>query len=106
MVNKVKNGMSYESNGWKYISINGKPKERGYAYGYLCSKEFKEIQNTLKFLMMEAYGKDWDFFINKVSSGFKEMTERDFPELYEEMEGITNGLNTAGTNTTIDEIIA
>ena len=38
---KIKNGFSYEENGWKYISINGKPKERGYAYGYLCAKEFK-----------------------------------------------------------------
>ena len=24
---KIKNGMSYELNGWKYISIYGKPKE-------------------------------------------------------------------------------
>ena len=55
MTNRVKNGISYEKNGWKYISIKGKPKERGYAYGYLCAKEFKEIQTTLKFLMMEAY---------------------------------------------------
>jgi hypothetical protein len=105
MSTKIKNGMSYELNGWKYISIHGKPKDRGYAYGYLCAKQFKEIQNTLKFLMMEAYGKDWDFFINEVSSEFKEMTKRDFLELYEEMEGIANGLNDAGTKTTIDEII-
>jgi len=65
MSNKIKNGMSYEKNGWKYIHIHGKPKERGYAYGYLCGKEFKEIQKTLKFLMMEAYGKDWDFLLKK-----------------------------------------
>ena len=44
MSNKIKNGMSYGKNGWKYISISGKPRERGYAYGYLCAKEFKEIQ--------------------------------------------------------------
>ena len=106
MSNKIKNGMSYEKNGWKYISIYGKPKERGYAYGYLCAKEFKEIQTMLKFLMMEAYGQDWDFFIDKVSDGFKDMTEKDFPELYEEMVGITEGLNAAGTKTNIDEIIA
>jgi hypothetical protein len=106
MSNKVKNGMSYEKNGWKYISIHGKPKERGYAYGYLCAKDFKEIQNMLKFLMMESYGKEWDFFIKEISNDFKEMTKRDFHEFYEEMEGITEGLNAAGTKTTIDEIIA
>jgi hypothetical protein len=106
MVNKIKNGMSYDSNGWKYISIYGKPRERGYAYGYLCAKEFKEIQTMLKFLMMEAYGQDWSVFIKQISDDFKDMTQKDFPELYEEMEGITNGLNAAGTKTTIDEIIA
>ena len=106
MSNKIKNGMSYEKNGWKYISIYGKPKNRGYAYGYLCAKEFKEIQKTLKFLMMEAYGKDWDFFIEAVSSDFKDMTKNDFPELYEEMNGISEGLNDAGTKTNINEIIA
>ena len=106
MSNKIKNGMSYEKNGWKYISIYGKPKERGYAYGYLCAKDFKEIQTTLKFLIMEAYGQEWDYFIKEISDGFKDMTEKDFPELYEEMEGITEGLNAAGTKTNIDEIIA
>ena len=29
MKNTVKNGMTYEKNGWKYISIKGNPKERG-----------------------------------------------------------------------------
>jgi len=102
---KIKNGMSYEKNGWKYISIKGKPKERGYAYGFLCAKEFKEIQNTLKFLMMESYGMTWEFFIEKVNNDFKKMTESDFPEFYEEMEGIANGCNANGCKTTIDEII-
>jgi hypothetical protein len=102
---KIKNGFSYEQNGWKYISIKGKPKERGYAYGYLCAKEFTEIQKTLVFFIMESYGKTWDFFIEEVSAGFKKMTQDDFPEFYEEMEGITDGCNANGCKTTIDEII-
>jgi hypothetical protein len=106
MTTKFKNGISYEKNGWKYISIYGTPRERGFTYGYLCAKEFKEIQHTLHFLMMEAYGKSWDFFIGEISNDFKEMTEKDFPELYEEMVGITEGLNDAKCKTTIDEIIA
>lgn len=106
MVKKVKNGNSYEINGWKYISISGKPRERGYAYGYLCAEDFKKIQNMLSFLMMEAYGKDWTEFIKEISDGFKDMTEKDFPELYEEMIGITEGLKAGGCKTTIDEIIA
>jgi hypothetical protein len=102
---KMKNGFSYEENGWIYISIKGKPKERGYAYGYLCAKEFKEIQNTLSFIIMESYGKTWDFFIEKVCKDFKKMTQDEFPEFYEEMEGIVDGCNANGCKTTIDEII-
>jgi hypothetical protein len=102
----VKNGISYEKNGWKYISIRGNPKERGYAYGYLCANEFKEIQKTLHFLMVEAYGLDWNYFIEKVNEDFKEMTKQDFKEFYEEMEGITEGCNANGCKTTLNEIIA
>jgi hypothetical protein len=106
MVNKVKNGMLYEKNGWKYISIKGKPKERGYAYGYLCAKDFKEIQKLLNFLMLEAYGIEWNYFIDEITKDFRELTEKEFPELFEEMVGITNGLIAAGCKTNINEIIA
>jgi hypothetical protein len=63
MNTKIKNGISYEKNGWKYISIKGQPKERGYAYGYLCANDFKEIQKMLGFLIMETYGVTWDYAI-------------------------------------------
>jgi len=106
MTTRVKNGISYEKNGWKYISIKGKPRERGYAYGHLCANEFKEIQKTLRFPMLEAYGMDWTYFIKEISADFKEMTDRDFKELYEEMEGIADGCNANGCKTDIDEIIA
>jgi hypothetical protein len=105
MTTKIKNGISYEKNGWTYISIKGKPKERGYAYGYLCAKEFIKIQTMLKFFMMESYGESWDFFIENISNDFKKMTQDEFPELYEEMEGITDGCNANGCKTTMDEII-
>ena len=45
------NGFMVEKNGWKYISIYGKPRERGYAYGYLCAKDFIDIQKMLHFFM-------------------------------------------------------
>jgi len=104
---KIKNGYSFDKNGWKYISINGSPRERGYAYGYLCAKDFKEIQKLLNdFLMLEMYGETWEFFIRKINNDFKELTKREFKELYDEMVGIAEGCNANGCNTTIDEIIA
>ena len=103
---KIKNGLSYDENGWKYISIYGDPKERGYAYGYLCADEFKKIQEMLHFFVPESYGKSWEYFIEEINEDFKKMTETNFSEFYLEMLGISDGLNAAGTKTTIDEIIA
>jgi len=103
---KIKNGFSYEKNGWKYISIHGKPKERGYAYGYLCAKEFKEIQKMLHFFMMESYGVEWKELVEQIATDFKEMTRTEFKELYEEMEGIAEGCSENGCETSLDEIIA
>jgi hypothetical protein len=106
MTTKIKNGLSYEKNGWKYISIKGEPKERGYAYGYLCANDFKKIQKMLHFFIMESYGMSWEYFIKEISDDFKVMIERDFKEFYEEMEGIAEGCTANGCETTIDEIIA
>jgi len=103
---QIKNGSSYEQNGWKYISIKGNPKERGYAYGYFCANDFKEIQKMVKFLMFEAYGMDWDYFVSEISNDFKEMTKTDFSEFYDEMQGISDGCVAGGCKTNIDEIIA
>jgi hypothetical protein len=102
----INNGLKYETNGWVYISVKGQPKERGYAYGFLCAKEFKQIQTMLKFNMLESYGQDWDFFIREINNDFKEMTQKDFPEFYDEMAGIAEGCNAGGTKTDIDEILA
>jgi hypothetical protein len=103
---KIKNGFSFNKNGWKYVSIKGKPKERGYAYGYLCAKEFKEVQGMLKYFIPESFGMEWDWFIKQINKDFKEMTKNDFSELYEEMEGIAEGCNANDCITTVDEIIA
>lgn len=106
MKTDAKNGFTYTKNGWKYIFIKGSPKERGYAYGSACAKEFSEIQKMLKFFMYESYGKEWKFFVEKINLEFKEMTKNDFNEFYEEMEGIAEGCNANGCDTSVDEIIA
>jgi hypothetical protein len=103
---KVKNGFSYEKNGWKYINIIGEPKERGFAYGYLSAKEFKEIQEMLNWYMFESYGYDWDYFIKQINDSIYNLTKNDFYELFLEMEGIAEGCKANGTKTTIEEIIA
>jgi hypothetical protein len=103
---KLKNGFSYEKNGWNYISVKGSPKERGYAYGYLSAKEFKKIQDMLRFSAYNDFGETWDFFIEACKTELKDNIVKHFPELYEEIEGSAAGCNAAGTKTSVDEILA
>lgn len=102
----IKNGFSYNLNGWRYISIKGSPKERGYAYGFLCADLFKEIQIMLAFQTMDIYGKTWEYMVEHINKAIKEKTKKDFKEWYEEMEGIAEGFTAGGAKTTIDEVIA
>ena len=103
---KIKNGISYEKNGWTYISIKGKPRERGYAYGYLCAPQFKKIQEMLKFTVYEGTGQTWEYFVDACTRVLNPTIKEHFPEIYEEMEGIAAGCRAAGTKTTVEEISA
>ena len=115
-LNKIANGMSYELNGWKYISIYGSPVKRGYAYGYLCAELFTQVKQMLNFIVYETTGETWEYMIEEINKSIKLKTQLEFPEFYEEMSGIAQGYNSAvaqGYNsaigsptTTIDEIIA
>ena len=106
LMKTIKNGQSYKANGWTYISIKGKPRERGFAHGYLAAEDFKKAQEMMRFSVYEETGKHWDFFIDACKIALKPTIIKHFHEFYEEMEGISEGCNAAGTKTNIDEIIA
>jgi hypothetical protein len=89
----IKNGTRYDMNGWIYISVQGGPKERGYAYGKLIKEDMKEVQRILNFIIYNDYGVSWDFFIKAAKKYFSEKIKDEFPEFYEEMEGFAQGAN-------------
>ena len=105
--------MSYDLNGWKYISIYGSPEKRGYAYGYLCGELFTQVKKMLNFFIYDTTGETWEYMIEEINKSIKLKTQLEFPEFYEEMEGIADGYNSAmqhsvgnESRTTLDEIIA
>jgi hypothetical protein len=98
---KVKNGFRQDMNGWVYISIKGKPKERGYAYGKLIAKDMKQVKNILDFIVYNDYGVKWDIFIEAAKKYFTPKIKEQFPEFYEEMVGFAKGANMS-----IDAVVA
>jgi hypothetical protein len=100
-VQKVKNGLRYDLNGWVYVSIKGGPKERGYAYGKLVAKDMKQVRKILDFVVYTDYGVKWDFFIEAAKKYFSPKIQEHFPEFYEEMVGFAEGASMS-----VDEVVA
>ena len=88
---KIKNGVKTEINGWTCITIKGSPHARGYAHGQLLKKELEEIRAMLKYSLYEDYGRPLETFIEISNDFFKPQIKTNFPELYQEMEGIAKG---------------
>lgn len=102
---KVKNGIRYEKNGWTYLSIKGNPSAVGYAHGYLVAKELTEIFKMLDFSMYEDYGYKREMFSDIVGGIWGPIIEKNHPEYYEEILGITKGANAGGCKVTMDDMI-
>jgi len=105
-INKVKNGISYEQNGWLYVSIKGGAKDRGYAYGKLIHKEMKKVKETLDFIIYNDYGVKWEVFIEASNKHYKQKIMDQFPEFYEEMAGFAEGCTAGGTKMDVGEVVA
>lgn len=88
---KIKGGLKTEINGWKCITIKGAPHARGYAHGQLLKKEIEDAHSMLKYSLYEDYGRPIETFIEISNDFFKPQIKTNFPELYEEMEGIAKG---------------
>jgi hypothetical protein len=101
-----KNAEFYKLNGFTYVSVKGKPRERGFAFGKCCANDFKDIQKMLHFVCEEEYGRSWEFFVDAGKKYLKPTIKKEFAEFFEEMEGIAEGINSAGGKTDVDEILA
>lgn len=102
----TKNGECYKVNGFTYVSVKGSPRERGQAFGEFCANDFKDIQEMLHFVCEEEYGRSWDFFIDAGRKYLKPTIQTVYPEFYQEMEGLAEGINNAGGKTDVDEVLA
>ena len=102
---KIKNGLRYEKNGWIYISIKGNPSTLGYAHGYLVAKEIKEIFRMLDFTIYNDYGYKRELFSDIVGGIWGPIIQKNHPEYYEEIVGITKGANAGGAKVSVDDMI-
>ena len=85
-------------NGWIRIRIYGNAYERGFAHGYLLSRELQEIRNAFDFILQKNVdvSPGTEKYIKYCKDKITPNILTDFPELAEEMQGISAGAIAAG----------
>lgn len=99
-INIFKNGSKHYNNGWIYITIKGKPYQRGLMHGKLLKQELKEITKMLEFNCLQNYGYSYINLKHLIYDVFSPQIKQNFFEFYQEMEGIAKG-----SQTSIEDIV-
>jgi hypothetical protein len=89
--------------GWIYLHIEGSPEERGFQQGYLLAREIREAIRMLGVGWNYQTAMDWTWFVRKAG---EILTPKVDQENLTEIDGIVDGMKTAGIMTTRDEIVA
>ena len=95
---KISGRIVSRKEGWIVAHIHGDPRERGFAHGYLLHAELATIERRMKFIIHNFYGKHMTYskYSKECSRHIVPVVERDFPEYYAEIEGISTGAKSAG----------
>jgi hypothetical protein len=86
------NGKRIEEHGFIYISVKGKPYERGIAHGFLLADKIVKFVRTYAFFLWSEYGRDITFFNKMVKDLFGPIVSEQYKEYQLEMEGIAKGV--------------
>jgi hypothetical protein len=104
--NKINGKRALMKNGWIRVSIYGNAFERGFAHGHLLANELNTIYDAFDFILKTnigiSHGKYTKFCKDKIVPRIQE----NFPEFFEEMQGISAGAIAAGyTHISFDFIV-
>jgi hypothetical protein len=102
-VTRYGEGYRFTENGWIYMHIEGEPYERGKQQGYLVAGELQEIKRSLEYLTYQNTGMQWSFFVDAAAQMFAPMMSEEF---LDEIKGIADGAQEAGTDIAWQEILA
>jgi hypothetical protein len=93
----------HEKAGWIYLHIEGGPRERGFAHGYLLAPEIAECLRVAAAQWHHDSGMDWAWLVENTKAFINRGIDA---ENRLEMQGIFEGLRAAGVATTLDDVIA
>jgi hypothetical protein len=96
-------GGRHEKAGWIYLHIEGEPRQRGFQHGYLLAKEIAECLRIRRAVWQHNTAAEWPELLKETA---RFMTPFIDPENREELLGIVAGLQAAGMDVTLDDLVA
>ncbi len=96
-------GYRSDKNGWAYLHIEGEPHERGYQHGYLLAPEIAEILRSVRHLTYQETGKEWEYYVDAAERMLVKHTDQEY---LDEIRGIADGAQAAGTDVSWQEVLA
>ena len=84
---------TYEKDGWIYLSVEGRPFERGFQNGYLLAKHIDETIAIIAYYLEQSTKKNWDFYRKSAEEMFWPALDGEYKD---EINGIVAGLHKAG----------
>lgn len=96
-------GDRHMKDGWIYLHLEGTPQERGFQHGYLLAKEIKEAIRVLGEGWKYKSGLEWPWLVQKAG---ELLTTKVDSENLAEIDGMVEGMRSAGAATSRDELVA
>jgi len=92
-----------EQEGWVCLKIAGIPRELGFQHGYLLAPEIKASMKVIRTKWFHDTGMEWEWLVKQ---GDRILRPKVDAKIFQEIEGIVEGMGAAGVNTTLSEMIA
>jgi hypothetical protein len=91
--------------GWVNITVFGEPYERGFAHGYLLKDDLKRMMKVFPFLITDVIEVSESNYMRECIRMIKPILQKQFPEYYTEIVGISDGAKKAGLDISINILI-
>ena len=91
--------------GWVNITIHGEPYERGFAHGYLLKPELHRMMKVFPFLITDVIEVSVSKYMKDCMRMIKPILKKQFPEYYNEIQGISDGAKKAGLDISVNLLI-
>lgn len=103
---KINGKIISKREGWKVIEIFGNAYDRGYAHGVLFYKELHNTKDIVNFIVNEELKETITNYIDVSNKLLYPIVKKKYPEIYEEIKGISHGAKSKGVDISIEFLIS